>query len=67
LAANLALTESDSETIRRRALIAVAISDNTVAIIGTGNSGSRLEMFGDRHEYGALGRTETVSEAPKAI
>jgi predicted dinucleotide-binding enzyme len=94
----------------------VAISDSTVAIIGTGNIGStlaaatrqepdravlfyaaddgaagdlvaglirvagfapvrvggldqsiRLEMFGDLHEYGALGRVVTETEALKAI
>jgi predicted dinucleotide-binding enzyme len=101
----------------------VALSDSTVAIIGTGNIGStlaanfaaggqdfllagrdqdaaakvasglgghaeavsvdeavdragvlvpavwliRIEMFGDLHEYGALGRTVTKTEALKAI
>jgi phosphoglycerate dehydrogenase-like enzyme len=45
----------------------MTISDSTVAIIGTGNIGTRIEMFGDLHEYGALGRVVTKSEAMKAI
>jgi predicted dinucleotide-binding enzyme len=27
----------------------------------------RIEMFGDLHEYGALGRTVTATEALKAL
>ena len=57
-------------------------SESTVAIIGTGNIGGtlaaefaaggldqaiRIEMFGDLHEYGALGRPVTKPEALKAI
>ena len=55
----------------------MTISNSTVAIIGAGTIGStlvggldqsiRIEMFGDLHEYGALGRAVTKSEALKAI
>ena len=38
----------------------MAISDSTVAIIGIGN-------IGDLHEYGALGRVVTRTEALKTI
>jgi 8-hydroxy-5-deazaflavin:NADPH oxidoreductase len=37
------------------------------SLIGGLDQSIRIEMFGDLHEYGALGRTVTKTEALKAL
>ena len=43
-----------------------AVGFNPVRVGGLDQS-IRIEMFGDLHEFGALGRVVTESEAQKAI
>ena len=45
----------------------IRVSGYEPVLVGGLDQSARIEMFGDLHEYGALGRTVTRTEALKVL
>jgi 8-hydroxy-5-deazaflavin:NADPH oxidoreductase len=63
------MTEDNDQVIRQAYKIAglIRAAGFDPVRVGGLDQSIRIEMFGDLHEYGALGRVVTKSEALKAI